>query len=66
MLRAGAAADVLSVEPPTADNPLLSAPNMLITPHLAWATVEARKRLMDVTVSNVAGFAAGNIVNKVN
>ena len=63
---AGAAADVLSVEPPTADNPLLSAPNMLITPHLAWATVEARKRLMDVTVSNVAGFSAGNIVNKVN
>lgn len=63
---AGAAADVLSVEPPTADNPLLSAPNMLITPHLAWATVEARKRLMAVTVENVAGFFAGKIINKVN
>ena len=63
---AGAAADVLSVEPPTAENPLLSAPNMLITPHLAWATVEARKRLMDITVKNVAGFLAGKIINKVN
>ncbi len=63
---AGAAADVLSVEPPTADNPLLSAPHMLITPHLAWATVEARKRLMAVTVENVAGFLAGKTINQVN
>lgn len=63
---AGAAADVLSVEPPPADNPLLAAPNMLITPHLAWASVEARKRLMDITVKNVAGFLTGRIINKVN
>jgi glycerate dehydrogenase len=63
---AGAAADVLSAEPPAADNPLLSAPNMLITQHLAWASVEARTRLMDITVNNVAGFLTGKIINKVN
>jgi glycerate dehydrogenase len=63
---AGAAADVLSVEPPTADNPLLSAPNMILTPHLAWATVEARKRLMATTAENIAGFLAGNPVHIVS
>ena len=63
---AGAAADVLSAEPPTSDNPLLSAPNMLITPHLAWAAVEARKRLLAVTVENVSKFQAGTPVNVVS
>ena len=63
---AGAAADVLSVEPPTADNPLLSAPNMLITPHIAWATQEARKRLMEITAENIAGFLAGKPVHVVS
>ena len=63
---AGAAADVLSVEPPTADNPLLSAPNMIITPHIAWATQEARKRLMEITAENIAGFLAGKPVHVVS
>ena len=62
---AGAAADVLATEPPKPDNPLLAAPNMILTPHLAWATVEARRRLMQVTVENVAGFLAGKPVHLV-
>ena len=62
---AGAAADVLSTEPPAPDNPLLAAPNMILTPHLAWATVEARRRLLRVTVENVAGFLAGKPVHLV-
>ena len=45
----GAAADVVSSEPVSADNPLLNAPNMIITPHIAWAPKEARQRLMDIT-----------------
>ena len=60
------AADVLSTEPPAADNPLLHAPNAFITPHIAWATVEARQRLMDITVANVKAFLSGNPVNVVN
>jgi glycerate dehydrogenase len=56
---AGAGLDVLSVEPPAADNPLLSARNCLVTPHIAWATREARSRLMDLAVENVAAFLAG-------
>src|SRR5690242_611895 len=49
---AGAALDVLSIEPPSADNPLLHAKNCLINPHVAWATFEARRRLMEVVVDN--------------
>ena len=63
---AGAALDVLSAEPPTADNPLLAAPNCVITPHLAWATRAARQRLMTVAVANVRAFLAGTPQNVVN
>lgn len=59
-------ADVLSVEPPTADNPLLTAPNTHITPHIAWATLEARSRLMQIAFSNVKNFIEGSPINVVN
>lgn len=60
---AGAALDVLSTEPPSADNPLLHAKNCLINPHVAWATFESRNRLMDVVVNNIGAFLKGNPVN---
>ena len=63
---AGAAVDVVSVEPIRPDNPLLAAPNCLITPHIAWATEDARRRLMDATVANIAAFLEGRPVNVVN
>ena len=63
---AGAAVDVLSAEPPLPNNPLLTAKNCAITPHHAWATVEARQRLMKTTAENVAAFLAGNPANVVN
>jgi glycerate dehydrogenase len=63
---AGAGLDVLSVEPPAGDNPLLSARNCLVTPHIAWATREARSRLMNLAVSNVTAFLAGSPVNVVS
>jgi glycerate dehydrogenase len=63
---AGAALDVLSVEPPPRGNPLLAAKNCLITPHIAWATRAARARLMDVVVENLRAFHAGTPQNVVN
>ncbi len=62
---AAAALDVLSAEPPTADNPLLTAKNCLITPHNAWAMRAARARLMRTTVENVRAFFAGTPQNVV-
>jgi glycerate dehydrogenase len=63
---AGAAVDVVSVEPIRPDNPLLSARNCLITPHIAWATLGARQRLMATTAANIAAFLAGKPTNVVN
>ena len=63
---AGAALDVLSCEPPRSDNPLLLARNCLLTPHLAWATREARRRMMTVAVENVRAFLCGTPHNVVN
>ncbi|MBN1517153.1 D-2-hydroxyacid dehydrogenase [Candidatus Sumerlaeota bacterium] len=63
---AGAALDVTSTEPIAADNPLLKAPNVIFTPHIAWATLEARQRLMRITAENVQAFIAGDPINVVN
>lgn len=62
---AGAGLDVLDTEPPPADNPLLSAPNCIITPHIAWYAKEARQRLMQIAADNLAAFQAGSPVNTV-
>lgn len=63
---AGAGLDVLSTEPPKGDNPLLSAKNCIITPHMAWATFEARKRLMSIAVENIKAFLVKRPLNQVN
>ena len=63
---AGAAVDVLSTEPPKADNPLVGAKNIVITPHIAWATTEARTRLLEIVRGNITAWQAGNTQNRVN
>ena len=62
---AGAAVDVLSTEPPAKDNPLLTAPRCMITPHNAWAAKEARHRLMQIATDNVRAFIDGRPANQV-
>jgi glycerate dehydrogenase len=63
---AGAALDVLSSEPPSAENPLLYAPNCVITPHVAWTSLPARQRLLATSVDNVRQLLAGNPIHVVN
>lgn len=63
---AGAAMDVVSVEPISAENPLLTAKNCILTPHIAWAPKEARQRIMDMSVENVEAFLRGEPVHVVN
>ena len=63
---AGAGLDVLCKEPADSANPLLGAQNCYITPHVAWATTAARRRLMDVSIANLRAFIAGNPINLVN
>jgi glycerate dehydrogenase len=63
---AGAALDVVSTEPIRADNPLLKARNCIITPHIAWASLEARRRLMKTTAENIGAFLRGKPQNVVN
>jgi len=62
---AAACLDVLSTEPPLPDNPLVSAQNCFITPHIAWATFEARQRLLNITIDNLKSFITGNPQNMV-
>ncbi|MEA5403774.1 D-2-hydroxyacid dehydrogenase [Arcicella sp. DC2W] len=63
---AGAGIDVLSVEPPQKNNPLFTAQNCIITPHIAWATKEARTRLMGIATENILAYQSGNPKNIVN
>lgn len=65
-LIAGAAVDVVSKEPIRPDNPLLKAKNCIITPHIAWASFETRKRLLGIAVDNIKAFLSGAPVNRVN
>lgn len=63
---AGAGLDVLSTEPPAADNPLIGARNCVITPHIAWSLKEARTRLVDLIAENILAYRRGEPLNKVN
>ena len=63
---AGYAADVISTEPMISDNPLMGAPNCILTPHIAWAPKETRERLIDVAADNIKSYLKGNPINKVN
>lgn len=61
-----AAVDVLSAEPPASSNPLLNSDQTIVTPHIAWASQEARQRLMDTVFKNLKGYLQGNLINQVN
>jgi glycerate dehydrogenase len=63
---AGAALDVVAEEPIRAENPLLKAKNILITPHIAWAALEPRQRIMQTTAENIQAFLSGKPINVVN
>jgi glycerate dehydrogenase len=63
---AGAGVDVLFEEPPSMDNPLITAKNCTVTPHISWATRSARNRLMRMAVDNMKAFLVGNVANCVN
>ena len=63
---AGAGLDVVAVEPMLANNPLLTAANCIFTPHIAWASLAARKRLMNIVAGNIAAFLAGKPVDCFN
>ncbi len=62
----GAAVDVVTQEPILASNPLLTAPNCIITPHMAWAPIESRQRIIDCTVASMQAFLDGKPINRVN
>jgi glycerate dehydrogenase len=62
----GAGIDVLEKEPPNAEHPILRAPNCIITPHTAWASIDARKRLMNIMTENLRAFLNGTPQNVVN
>jgi len=62
---AGAAVDVLSTEPPSPDNPLLSAPHCIVTPHLAWASAAARTRLIQLAADNLRAFLSGSPIHQI-
>lgn len=62
----GFAADVVSAEPILSSNPLLTAPNCILTPHMAWAPIESRKRILTSATQSIEGFLSGNLVNTVN
>lgn len=62
----GLGTDVLSVEPPATDNPILKAPNTLVTPHIAWASLHARRNIMNLAVDNIRAFMAGTPTNVIN
>lgn len=62
----GLGTDVLEQEPPAADNPLFTAPNTLITPHIAWATTRARQNIIDLTAKNIRAWQTGQPINVVN
>ena len=63
---AGAGLDVLSSEPPVTDNPLLTAKNCVITPHIAWASLQARRRLLAIAAENLSAYLNGDALNRVN
>lgn len=63
---AAAGLDVVSTEPIMGNNPLLSAKNCIITPHMSWGAKESRQRIMDCTVNNIKAFLSGEYMNVVN